>query len=86
MKRKKLKAEIIDFIAMISMVLGLLSLSMFIVYYIVQNYVDVDSIFGGAIGKKKVYILKDVNNEKYIPYLKKYLKKYAVVPIKLNVL
>ena len=87
MKKQKLKKEIIDFIGMISMVLGLLSLSMFIVYYIVQNYVDVDSIFGGAIGKKKVYILKSVNNEKYIPYLKKYLKKdYAVIPIKLNVL
>ena len=85
MRKKRIKREIVDFIGMISMVLGLLSLSMFIVYYIVQNYVDVDSVFGGAIGKNKIYVLKSVNNEKYLPFLRKYLRKdYAVLNIKLD--
>jgi len=85
MKKQRLKKDILDFAGMISMVLGLLFLSMWVVYYIVENYVDVDSIFGGSIGKNKIYVLKYVNNEDYIPYLQKYLKRdYKVIPITVN--
>jgi len=87
LRKNRLRNEILDFLAMMSMVLGLLFLSMWIVYYIVQNYVDIDSIFGGSIGKKRIYILKNMNNEQYIPYLKNNLKNgYAITTIKLNVL
>jgi len=85
MRNKKLKKDIIDFLTVLSMAFGLLFLSMWVVYYIVSNYVDVDSIFGGKIGKNKIYILRGVNNEKYMPYLQQYLKKdYIVVPITID--
>jgi len=87
MKKNKLKKDIIEFMGVLSMVFSLLFLSMWVVYYIVENYVDVDSIFGGAIGEKKVYILKNTNNEKYIPYLKKVLKhEYSIVVVKSDLL
>ena len=87
MKKNNLKKEIFEFASMMSMVFGLLFLSMWVVYYIVQNYVDVDSIFGGSIGKKKIYVLKSVDNKKYIPYLKKFLRDdYSIIHIKLEAL
>jgi len=79
------KKDLKEFGVIITMSLSLLFLSLLIVYYIVDNYVDVDSIFGGNIGGKKVYLLK--SETKYMPYLKKTLgKEYSVLTIKPQVL
>jgi len=87
MRKTKLKKDILDFLSMASMVFGLLFLSMWIVYYIVENYVDINSIFGGKIEKNVVYILEDVDNDKYIPYLRGYLKRdYHIIKVTSNVL
>ena len=77
------KKDIKEFSVIIAMSLFLLSLSLWVVYYIIDNYVDVDSIFGGNVESKNVYILEGVGDEKYLPFVKKILgKKYNVSLIK----
>jgi len=81
------KNDIKEFFVVIVMSLSLLSLALVIVYYIVDNYVDVDSIFGGNLDGKNVYVLEGVDNKKYIPYLQKELGKlYKVSSIKKELL
>ena len=60
----KLKKEIFDWVYLMGMIFLLLFASMWVVYYIVENYVDVDSIFGGNLDEKKVYVLN--GDEKFI--------------------
>jgi len=84
--KHEIKEEIFDWIKVFSLMFILLFISLFIVYSIMKNYVDVDSILSGNINKKTVYILDNVNNEKFLPYLQKHIKSFKLVLVKPGIL
>jgi len=75
-------AEFFDWLQVMLLMFGLLFISLLVVYSIMKNYVDVDSILAGNLEKKTIYILDNVNNEKYLPYLKTHIKNFHVSVIK----
>ena len=53
---KELKEDLKEFSVVMSMSVGLLVFALLFVFYIVRNYVDVNSILGGGLGEKKIYL------------------------------
>jgi len=91
---KEIKDDLKEFSVVMSMSVGLLVFALVFVFFIVRNYVDVNSILGGNISGKQVYLylpndnLKRVqeiglekNYRKNIKFIKETLKGYKVIEI-----
>jgi peptidoglycan/xylan/chitin deacetylase (PgdA/CDA1 family) len=90
---KELKEDLKEFSVVMSMSVGLLVFALLFVFYIVRNYVDVNSILGGGLGEKKIYLYLPDENLKRVKELGleynynssiKYihsLKKYKIIDI-----
>ena len=59
---KEFKNDIKEFSVVMSMSIGLLVFSLVFVFYIVRNYVNVNSILGGNFGTKQIYIFLPKDN------------------------
>ena len=66
-----LKQEIKSFSLVMAMVISLLSISLYLVTYIIKNYVDIDSLFSGNVLNKEIYVIA---NDKDFKYLQNHLK------------
>jgi peptidoglycan/xylan/chitin deacetylase (PgdA/CDA1 family) len=58
-----MKKNILDWFAVVGMSILLLSVALMLFFNVVQNYVDINSVFG-AVGKKNIYILESSNTKK----------------------
>jgi len=73
-----LKQEIKSFSLVMIMVFSLLSISLYLVTYIIKNYVDIDSLFSGNVSNKEIYVIA---NDKDFKYLQNHLK-YRIHKVK----